>query len=199
MKYKVCKTNVINPGIDSEEWKKANVGELTFQKWKEYYQDIKTTFQILRGPEGISVKMHTDEKNLLAKCEKQNGAVCMDSCMEFFFKPSPWDLRYFNFEINPEKVMHLGLGSGRHNRELIEENRETFSVESIPNDGDWTLKFYIPDKFVLKYFDKISPVCKANFYKCGENTDHSHFITWSEVDVPNPDFHLSDFFGIIEF
>lgn len=198
MRYKAGKTEIINPSLNSEEWNRADEGRLTYQRWEEFKQPINTTFKILRGPEGISVKMHTDEKNLLANCTEQNGMVCMDSCMEFFFKPSPWDLRYLNFEINPEKILHLGLGADRYGRELINEDRETFSIESVPNDGDWTLKFYIPDSFLLKYFEKIAPVCKGNFYKCGENTGHSHFITWSEVEVLKPDFHVADFFGIIE-
>ncbi len=198
-RYKVIKTDVIDPKIDSPEWDKANEGKIESHTWMEFYQDINTTFKMLRGPEGISVKMHTNEKNLRSECKEQNGMVCYDSCMEFFFKPSPWDLRYLNFEFNPDKVLHLGLGAERRDRMHLTEDREIFSIESIPNDGDWTIKFYIPDEFLHKYFEKTADVCKANFYKCGELTGHSHFITWSKVETEKPDFHVADFFGRIEF
>lgn len=199
MKYKVTETAVIDPDVNSTEWDKAKIGKIEVQRWKDFYEPINTTFKMLRGPEGISVLMHTDEKNLRAECVQQNGEVCEDSCMEFFFKPDPWDMNYMNFEINPKKIMNLGIGKDRYERELIDIDREIFNIESIPSDGDWILKFYIPDEFLLKYFKKIAKVCKGNFYKCGELTDHSHFITWAEVEVDNPDFHLPDFFGKIEF
>jgi len=199
MRYNVFSTDVINPGIASPEWQKAEEGKLSFQQWKEFYQPIDVTFRVLRGPEGTSVLMYTNETNLRAECTEQNGMVCYDSCMEFFFKPDPLDLNYFNFEFNPKGIMHLGIGSGRHDRTHIDCNREIFSIESLPEDGNWTLKFYIPDSFLLRYFKRIAPVCKANFYKCGEHTDHSHFITWSEVEVEAPDFHTPDFFGRLVF
>lgn len=199
MEYIVAKTNTVNPDINSNEWNNAEVGHIAQNCWEGWEKAPKTTFKLLRGPEGISLLMHTEEKNLRAEQTEQNSEVCEDSCMEFFFKPSPWDINYMNFEINPKGVMHVGIGSGRYDRRLIDENRKTFSVETIPNNGDWTLKIYIPDSFLLKYFEKIAPVCHANFYKCGEKTDHSHFATWAAVETPEPDFHVPDFFGKIKF
>ena len=199
MRYKVIKTEVINPDIDSKEWDKAEEGSIAVERWSGFYPVPKTTFKVLRGPEGISVLMHTEEENLRAEQTEENSMVYEDSCLEFFFKPDPWDVNYLNFEINPRGVMHLGLGKDRHKRQLIDVDRKIFSIVSIPNDGDWKLKFYIPDEFLLKYFNKIAPVCRANFYKCGELTGHSHFGSWSEVEVDSPDFHIPDFFGKIEF
>jgi hypothetical protein len=40
---------------------------------------------------------------------------------------------------------------------------------------------------------------RANFYKCGDKTSHPHWLTWSVVDKPEPDFHRPEFFGILEF
>ena len=199
MEYKVAKTNVINPDINSPEREKAELGEIKTEPWKGFSPAPNTTFKLLRGPEGISVLFHTDEKNLRAEETKENGEICCDSCMEFFFKPSPWDVNYINFEINPKCVMHIGIGSGRHNRKLIDEPRSTFCAESIANDGDWTLKLYIPDSFILKYFDKIADVCFANFFKCGDETGHEHYAVWSKVETSKPDYHVPDFFGKIRF
>ncbi|MBQ3124237.1 MAG: carbohydrate-binding family 9-like protein [Clostridia bacterium] len=198
MRYKAGKTDVINPDIHSAEWEKAEWAELTDTGWVKVDTPINTKFKLLRGPEGISVMMHTDEKNLRAEVTEENGMVCKDSCMEFFFKPDPWNLKYINFEINPKGVAHIGLGEDRYDRQLIDEDRATFSIESIPNDGDWTLKYYIPDEFLHKYFETINYVCRANVYKCADATDHKHYTVWAPVEVARPDYHVPDFFGFIE-
>ena len=43
MRYKAGRTEVVNPGMDSKEWKKAPEGKITYQRWKEFYQPINTT------------------------------------------------------------------------------------------------------------------------------------------------------------
>lgn len=199
MRYKVVKTDIIDVDMDSHEWERANVGYVGVNRWREYEVAPITTFRMLRGPEGISVLMSTEEKDLRCECLEENGKVCQDSCMEFFFKPDPLDLNYLNFEFNPKGVLHLGIGNGRHGRQHLDEDRKTFSIASRAKDGEWILKFYIPNSFLLKHFGKIAPVCKGNFYKCGDLTNHVHYGTWSEVEVPAPDYHVPDFFGRIEF
>ncbi len=198
MRYKIFNTNVIDPGIDSAEWEKAEVGAVSVDRWAGFSPVPETTFRLLRGPEGISVLMTTSEKELRAECTEENGMVCTDSCMEFFFKPDPWDTRYFNFELNPKGVMHLGLGDGRYGRKLIETDRKVFSIESRPNEGNWLLKYYIPDSFLFEHFKKLGKVCRGNFYKCGDMTGHKHYGMWNDIEVAAPDFHIPDFFGLLE-
>jgi hypothetical protein len=41
--------------------------------------------------------------------------------------------------------------------------------------------------------------CNANFYKCGDKLAEPHFIAWSNIDTPKPDFHRPDFFGQVFF
>ncbi len=208
MEYIVEKTNVINPDINSPEWEKAKLGHVDKERWeKGLCKSPDTTFKLLRGPEGISVLMHTNESNLRAEIDEENGEICCDSCMEFFIKPSPWDARYINFEVNPKGVMHVGIGSGRFDRTLIFEDRATFDVVSIAKDGDWTLKYYIPDSFIKEWYPDLERlsrgnscnIVRANFYKCGGDTDHPHLAMWSEIETENSDFHVPDFFGRIVF
>ncbi len=207
MKYFVAKTNEINPGIESLEWEKAEIGHVDTVNWEGCYPIPETTFKLLRGPEGFSVLMHTNETNLRSEEKSHFGSICSDSCMEFFYKPSPWDERYLNFEVNPEGYMHLGIGSSRFNRTKVEDNREIFDIVSIANDGDWTLKYYVPDSFVQKLYpnlvelsrDNSTSVAKGNFYKCGEKTDHPHYASWNEIPTKKSDFHVPDFFGQIIF
>lgn len=198
MRYTVTKTDIIDPDISSCQWERANVGYISVNRWKEYCIAPVTSFRMLRGPRGFSVLMHSEEKNFRCACDLQNGEVYKDSCMEFFFKPDIHDTRYLNFEFNPKGVLHLGLGEGREGRILLDTHREIFNIKSVAREGDWTLKFYIPDSFLLEHFREISPVCKGNFYKCGDMTDRVHYGAWSEVETESPDFHVPDFFGIIK-
>ena len=198
MRYVALKTDIIDPDMYSPEWEKAEEGFVDIECWGGYSPIPKTSFKMLSGPEGISVLMHTNETNLRSEVEKENGPICTDSCMEFFFKPDCHDLNYLNFEFNPKGVLHLGIGAGRHGRTHLEEDRHIFSIESSAKDGDWTLKFYIPYSFLRVYFKKVSPVCKGNFYKCGDDTGHEHYGVWSRVEHSVPDYHVPDFFGFIE-
>ena len=199
MRYVVKSTVAVDPAISFAEWERAKVEKLSFQPWDAFYQPIETTFQLLRGPQGISVYMHTNERNLRAAVTEQNGPVHTDSCMEFFFQPCTSDARYLNFECNPRGVAHIEIGTGRYDRSPIECDRDIFHIRSTAEDGNWSLQFYIPDSFLQEYFASIDTVWRANFYKCGEHTDHSHFITWAEVKTADPDFHTPEFFGELAF
>lgn len=206
MRYHVAKTEIVNPSIESCEWKKAEIGYVDKEPWTiGLFPSPKTTFRLLRGPEGLSVYMQTEETNLRAK-EEENGDVCNDSCMEFFYKPSPWDTRYFNFEVNPKGVMHLGLGENRFNRIMIAERKALDIVTRVDVDG-WSVKYYIPDSFIKEWFpdeEKLSSgnkshIARANFYKCGDKTIKPHYATWSNIEIKLDDFHVPDFFGVLSF
>jgi len=206
MRYYVAKTEIVNPPIDSKEWEKAEVGYVNKEPWTEgLFPSPKTVFKLLRGPEGLSVFMHSEEVNLRSE-EEENGEVCNDSCMEFFYKPSPWDTRYFNFEVNPKGVMHLGLGENRFNRTMIAERKTLDIVTNVDTSG-WSVKYYIPDAFIKELFpdeEKLSSgnksfVARANFYKCGDKTEEPHYAMWSNIETELGDFHIPDFFGALIF
>ena len=38
---------------------------------------------------------------------------------------------------------------------------------------------------------------KANFYKCGDETEHLHYGMWSRCETEKPDFHRPEFFGTL--
>jgi len=46
-------------------------------------------------------------------------------------------------------------------------------------------------------FDKLQ--AKANFFKCGDDTQQPHFLSWQPIDTPRPDFHRPEFFGFLQF
>ena len=199
MEYTIKKTDVIAPSLYNRAWDKAQTGDIANEPWPGLtgFAPPNTRFWMLRDSEGISIRFETDEKNLRAEVTRENGEVCCDSCVEFFFKPDVYDVNYINFEINPKGVMHIGLGKDRYGRVHLTEDRSIFCVESDVKDGSWCIKYYIPDSFLLKYFKRICPVCRANFYKCGDKTDHPHYSVWNMVETENPDYHVADFFGVV--
>ena len=127
-----------------------------------------------------------------------NSAVCEDSCMEFFIQPNINDKRYFNFELNPIGTLHLAIGRSRYDRRYIDFNKSDFDIKSDISNGIWSLTFKIPFDFINKHTG-ITPICRANFYKCGDKTGLEHYCVWNTVETPTPDFHQSEFFGELKF
>ena len=40
---------------------------------------------------------------------------------------------------------------------------------------------------------------RGNCYKCGDLTDHPHYLSWSAINSETPNFHRSDDFGLFFF
>jgi hypothetical protein len=67
----------------------------------------------------------------------------------------------------------------------------------------WSVACAIPIALLGRYCPVSAPkpqaLWRANFYKCADHTSHPHWLTWSPVDFPKPNFHLPRFFGVLEF
>ena len=83
----------------------------------------------------------------------------------------------------------------------ISQIRRFGSLKHEPHDSrgegqKWWLAEVIP--FSLLGLDKAPKTLRANFYKCGDNCDKTHFLSWSPIALPTPNFHCPEFFGSIE-
>lgn len=166
--------------------------------WSEYTYKPETYAAVTFNDDAIIIKFETDEKDLRTEMVNDNSAVCEDSCMEFFIQPNINDKRYFNFELNPIGTLHLAIGRSRYDRRCIDFNKSDFDIKSDISNGIWSLTFKIPFDFINKHTG-ITPICRANFYKCGDKTGHEHYCVWNTVETPTPDFHQSEFFGELKF
>jgi hypothetical protein len=171
-------------------------------------------------------KMMYDDDNLylifrvqdrFVRCitNEHNGPVWEDSCVEFFFSPdSSLPLLYFNLEINcgGTPLMRYNLIPRKKFKTLEIEDIKTIEIfHSLPEIIDpeiaepvtWTIEYRIPISLLEKYTMITHPKpgisWRANFYKVAENTSNPHYMTWSVVDNPVPDFHLPQFFGLLKF
>jgi hypothetical protein len=203
-----------NPG--SQWWKDADMAKVDCFPWGTMGEgDYRPATFARLGTDGSSllVYMETDETNLRAET-KGFGHVHTDSCMEFFVSPmdfrgksdssSSSSRKYLNFEFNPAGAMYLSIGTSRYDREVlpIDNFAELFQVRTAVHEKGWNLEFHIPLSFLKGFFPglELKPgLCmRGNFYKCGDKTARPHFGCWSPIDLPKPDFHCPDFFGILE-
>jgi Carbohydrate-binding family 9 len=148
---------------------------------------------------------------------KFQSAVYNDSCVEFFVQP-PVGVCYFNFEFNCGGAMLASFVTdptritGRVKSFIPltpDDDAQIQRYHSLPVIVDpeitqriiWLLEFSIPFAVLEKYAGKLRNVSgqtwRGNFYKCGNETSHSHWGAWSPVNELN--FHLPADFGIIQF
>jgi len=137
-----------------------------------------------------------------AVCREDQEPVWQDSCVEFFIKQGNI---YRNFEFNSLGVCLSASGPDRNARERLDGasmdqilrfpslNIKSLPSESIPSN--WSLTVAIPLELLgLKPGSQFM----ANFYKCGDETKVPHYISWSAITTPAPDFHQPAFFAQVE-
>jgi hypothetical protein len=163
----------------------------------------------------LHVIFRVEDRYVRALAERYQDPVCNDSCVEFFFTPGT-DLRsgYFNIEMNcgGTVLFRHQHGRGVEQREVSEEDaRRLEPAHSLPSRVDpelpgpvtWLVSYRVPFEVLARYATVERPrpgvSWRANLYKCGDATSHPHWLSWSPVDVPAPDFHRSEFFGTLRF
>lgn len=181
--------------VTEESFKFAEVASINHIQWPDFGAPYQVSARILHTDDALYVNMETDEWPLTALHTGLDGDVCEDSCMEFFFAPDADDNRYFNFEVNPLGALCLGIGKDRYDRLAPVVDEGMFEIKSIIQKGKWQLFYKIPYSFIKEYFAKIDNEMMGNMYKCGDNTQKEHYITWSPVGTEEPDYHQSGFFG----
>ena len=79
----------------------------------------------------------------------------------------------------------------------ISAQAECVAIKDTDVEGlKWWLVEVIP--FSLIGLEGPGRTIRANFYKCGDNCDTTHFLSWSPIGLPAPDFHCPAFFGEVE-
>ena len=131
-----------------------------------------------------------------------HGEVYADSCVEFFVREPQAD-HYYNFEIN---CIGTALAARRLSRNeygyLPAEQMQRIKVRpSLPaaipfeGEGKWSIEVEIP--FSVIGINGTPTALEGNFYKCGDKTPVPHFLSWSPIATPTPDFHRPESFGVL--
>lgn len=163
--------------------------------------------RIARTEGSLVVDFRVSGLDLRAENKEDNGSQWEDSCVEFFVE-DPDGSAYYNFEINALGKVLACCGPDRYHRtpRPAEEMKAiarfaSVSKVDVVKEGlqNWRVCIIIP--FELIGIDPENPPksIRANFYKCGDNTAHPHFVSWAPINTPQPDFHRPEFFGELRF
>ena len=174
--------------------------------WSAYPYKPTVQFSIAHNGDCIFLKYFVEEKSIRTVNTVINSAVWQDSCVEFFISFD--DKGYYNLEFNAIGTALAGFGKNKTDRQLLPaENigriKYLSAIDSSPGGGNihWELLLIIPGD-IFMYHEPGSlrgKLCRANFYKCGDKLPEQHFISWSAIHSPEPDFHRPDFFGGLYF
>lgn len=171
--------------------------------------DVSANFSLAHDENNIILKFTVRESNIKARYTNFNEPVWNDSCVEFFISFNKEN--YYNFEFNCIGNALGGHGSGKTNRVAIEEtllknikikpSLGFNKIEIINRPTDWTLEVIIPkETFCHDKIDSfVGMKANGNFYKCGDEQVKPHFLSWTPILSEQPNFHLPEFFGEIEF
>ncbi|MBD1429316.1 MULTISPECIES: carbohydrate-binding family 9-like protein [Sphingobacterium] len=166
-----------------------------------YQPDVK--FQIAYDKEHIFIHYDVKEEFVKASYIRPNENVWEDSCVEFFLSLDGKET-YYNFEFNALGTGLIGYGSAvksertRLSAAQIELVDTYIQVKNIKGSKEWESYLVIPTSL----FNAVSlegQTYHANFYKCGDGLPQPHFLAWSTIDLPKPNFHQPQFFGEINF
>ena len=158
-------------------------------------------FQVCHDASSLYLRMEAEEFPVCATLTGPLEQVCRDSCLEFFFAPGGSE-RYFNFELNPLGTLCLGFGAERPARvRQVPKDLGQLQIEPFTTPKGWGVTFAVPADFVRLYFPgfTFSGNAAANFYKCGDDTPTPHYLAWSPLTSPAPDFHRRQDFGRLIF
>lgn len=216
--YKVLKTET-PPKLDGN-WNGPIWCSIKPLEIKEFMGDEpehkpKTRAKLLYDDEFIYVIFRVEDKFVKAVAQNYQDSVCVDSCAEFFFTPGiDISKGYFNIEINCGGTMLFKHQITRGVEVVPVSNSDCEKVRifhSEPKIIDpekqqpttWIIEYRVPFEILDKYHPVTKPasgvIWRANFYKCADQTSHPHWLTWSIVDLPNPDFHQPVYFGNLIF
>lgn len=182
---------------------------LEYLPWPSYDYRPEASFAIAHTGSDLLLKYFIKEKQVKVAHREINSPVHKDSCAEMFIGLEGED-RYYNYEFNCLGVCSAGFGDGRHGRdplpeEIISKIKISAMVESVVETDiplvHWQLTLiFPPEAFCFHQLTTWSNLaCKGNFYKCGDDLNDPHFITWNPVEAAQPDFHRPEYFGSISF
>ena len=212
--------NIENQGLDAAmELGGARI-DIDCVNWPEQFPYAPLcSARVARTQDAIVVDFRVSGLDLRVENKADNGRQWEDSCVEFFVQ-DPDGSRYYNFEINALGKVLACSGADRHGRmarpeeEMLQILRFTQNscftsgglipqtpcvapLQTIDMEGlhSWRVAVAIPFRLIGVDPENLPGSLRANFYKCGDKTAHPHYLSWSPIPTPKPDFHRPEFFG----
>lgn len=180
---------------------------LSYCNWSESYPyQPYVRFRIGYTEDAFLLQFDVEEEQMRGNYSEMNQNVWEDSCVEFFISFDEGKT-YYNIEFNLIGTGLIGYGSAdksTRNRLSAKEIGSVRTFSMIERHGEkkhWSMIQLVPFA-VLKLSnsgDLKGRKVHGNFYKCGDKLKNPHFLSWSKIDNPTPNFHLPQFFGELIF
>ena len=207
------------PAFDwqSRAWSAAETLEITNFRPESSGHRPQTIARVLHDQKGIHGLFQVHDRFIRCVRTEYGSEVWKDSCVEFFAQPKP-DCGHFNFEFNcggaflcsyvvdPTRTpdgfkQFTRVPWGMARRIQVHTSLPRVVEPEMIEPVTWTLQFFVPfslfESFIGPLGDVGGQTWRGNFYKCGDETSHPHWASWSPVDELN--FHLPRCFGNIRF
>ena len=189
----------------------TELNQIAISNWETYPYAAEVHFRIAHDSSSLYLKFYVRENHILARRTQTNSDTHRDSCVEFFIDPTQSGA-YYNFEFNCIGTTHLAYGPDRRDRTFIDPElikNEIFTASTLGNspfeeksgEFSWEMTVAIPAN-LFSHTPNLSfsgLQSRANFYKCADDTQKPHFLSWAKIDTPNPDFHRPEFFDTLYF
>jgi hypothetical protein len=167
-----------------------------------------TQFHLLRSTDSFLIRFYVRGNLLKAVYSEDQSPVHKDSCVEFFCQV-PGNDYYTNFEFNCIGTCSASRRKSRNDDVQLFDSTQMNSIKRLPSIGrrafnemqgmfEWELTVEIPMKLMGIDTDNLPEKIFANFYKCADDTDSPHFVSWNPITTDSPDFHRPEFFGELE-
>jgi len=177
-------------------------------EWLDMKNDRpQVSFVAAYGHERFYLKFYVNEKYFKSDYLNTHDPVSKDSCVEFFVS---FDQKsYYNFEFNALGTCLAAFGADRDDREKLplevvnQIQRSVTWQRFLPEEAvyEWELSLVIP--FSTFCFSDLKGIkndqITANFYKCGDDLEMPHYLSWNPVRSEAIDFHQPAFFGQLFF
>ena len=174
--------------------------------WEEYPYKPIVAFDIARTDENLYIRYFVKGNSLKAVHSSDGSPVYTDSCVEFFMKTVD-DHNYMNFEFNCIGTCDAARRQSRDIKRSLNTDEYTSirrysSIENKPFSEktgvfSWELVVSIPFRLMGLDPENLPEKIMGNFYKCADDTEFPHFVSWNPIGLPAPNFHCPEFFGEI--
>jgi hypothetical protein len=202
---------------DGPGWAPAQTLELACFRPEGSPHRPRTRARLLYDDERLFGIFRVEDRYVRSRHTRYGDPVYRDSCVEIFLEPRPGQ-GYLNFECNaggtllashvrdPERTAagfrdFAPLSAAEARRVAVASSLPPVVDPEVAAPLTWTLAFALPLGLLEARVGPLGPlagqVWRANLYKCGDDTSHPHWASWSPLTERN--FHLPACFGTLRF
>ncbi len=175
----------------------------------------KASFKIMYSDTDLYIRYQVEETEIRSTFSQDEGSrPWTDDCMELFIIPIMETGVYYNIEMNCTGYGIVGYGPGKKDRQHFDPEQmkriRRFSTLGRDAFGDrvselpisWSMIIVIPLDLICQQRSTESlkgQKVRGNVFKCGDQMQNSHYLTWNPVGTERPDYHRPEYFGYFEF